>query len=48
MLNNNFKYHHTSKEAFNAPAGLAAAAAAAVRDATESGRPEAAARLAGC
>ena len=47
MWNNNFKYHHTSKEAFNPPAVFAAAAAAADRAATESENPDAAARLAG-
>ena len=51
LLGNNFEYHHTNKEAFNAPAAFAAAAAAAERVATESGKPPevaAAARLAGC
>ena len=48
VQNYNFEYHHTSKEAFNAPAVLAAAAAAAVRDATESWKPDVVARLAGC
>ena len=50
LLGNNFEYHHTNKEAFNAPAAFAVAVAA-VRVATESGKPAeaaAAARLAGC